>query len=233
MNDVSLIELENARKELLEKYSLDIESISTFKSKIKSISKEEADNLGKELFEIISKRDFKDDFEQVIELIINGANLEYKDDKKGNFSLLVCARKNYLQTFIVLIKAGANINQVNDYLTTATMASARHGNKEILEILILLKADINARCLDGDNALMSAKRHNQVECFDMLVDASCYLDNRNINNESVVDLNSTAKFDLSKMPSSVFVSEKSDVSFEDMQMLIDEARDKMLLITKR
>ena len=31
---------------------------------------------------------------------------------------------------ITLIKAGANVDQVNDYLTTAVMASARHGNKK-------------------------------------------------------------------------------------------------------
>ena len=175
MNNASLAMLENHRMELLKKYELDLENIKKFKEKIQQVSEEESTELGKELFELISTKGFNDDYEQALELIYKGANIEYKNEKKGDFSLLICARKNYLKTFLALVKAGANINQVNNYLTTPTMASARHGNKEMLEVLILMGADINARCLDGDNAIMSAKRHDQVECFDMLLRKSAYL----------------------------------------------------------
>ena len=138
MNNTSLVMLENNRVEFLKKYELDPESIKKFKETIQQVSEEESTELGKELFELISKKGFNDDYEKALELIYKGANIEYKNEKKGDFTLLICARKNYLKTFLALVKAGADINQVNNYLTTTAMASARHGNKEILEILIIM-----------------------------------------------------------------------------------------------
>lgn len=226
MNNVKLLSLQQEREEKLKKYGIDQEKIEEFKSKIKKVSTEEKEKLGKELFELISKKGYNDktEFEKVIELIYKGADIEYKDEKKGNFALLVCSRKNYVKTFIVLLKAGANINQVNNFLTTATMGSARHGNKEILEMLILMKADINARCLDGDNAIMSAKMHNQVECFNMLVKASAFLNNRNLANQTLSDLKGNAELDVSLL-TSCMLSKKT--TFEDTQDLLSEARIKM------
>ena len=227
MNNNSLIDLEKERLELIKKYGLDEKSINEFKSKIKKVSEEEATKLGSELFETVSRRWFNDNYEKVIELIYNGADIEYKDEQKGDFALIKCARKNHKKTFAALLKAGANVNQVNNYLTTATMASARHGCRDILEMLILMGADINARCLDGDNAIMSAKRHSQVECFNMLVSASAHLNNRNILNETLIDLSSTANFDLSKLSSSILPSNNNGVTFDDTQNLLDEATQKL------
>ena len=148
MNNVDILLLEQQRNEKLKSYELDQESINNFKSKIKIVSEEEKETLGKKLFDIINSKTFEEetDYEKVIELVYNGANIEYKDESKGDFALLRCARKNYLKTFLVLLRAGANIDQKNNYLTTATMASARHGNKEMLEILILMNADITKQC---------------------------------------------------------------------------------------
>ena len=46
----------------------------------------------------------------------------------------------------------------------------------------------------GDNAVMSAKRHNQIECFKMLMDAHAYLNNRNLINQTVLDIDSKSDF---------------------------------------
>lgn len=223
MNNTSLYDLENKRKELLRNNGLDEESIKEFRDKIKVVDDETKDSLGKQLLDLISKKDFNDDYEKVIELIYDGANIEYKNEKKGDFALLICARKNYFKSFLALIKAGANVNQVNNYLTSSVMVSARHGNHLILEILILLGADINLRCLDGDNAIMSAKRHDQVECFNMLVLYNAYLNNRNLLNQNLLDIDSKKSFDFVSKYSSVFLDSEEDVSYEDVLDVLDSA----------
>ena len=173
MNNVSLKELEEEKINKLKKYQLDTDSINEFKSNIKHVSEEESNKLGKELFDLIFKTSFCDEFDdyKVKKLIYNGANIEYKEEKKGLFPLLICVRKNYFKTFLLLLRAGASVNQVNKYLTTPTMDSARWGNKEILEILILMGSDINAWCQDYDTALITAVRHHKTDCIDVLKNA--------------------------------------------------------------
>lgn len=232
MNNVDLLLLEQQRIDKLKEYGLDPESIKEFKSKIKVVSEEEKITLGKELFELVTAKSYKDetDYEKVIELIYKGADIEYKNDTKGDFVLLRCARKNYLKTFLVLIKAGVNINQKNNYLTTATMASARHGNKEMLEILILMKADINAKSKDGDNALISARNHHQVDCFYMLVNAGANLAVISQDGHSIYTFNSDANFESPLLETSCKRESLRPTSFEDVHNLLEEARNKLLEI---
>ncbi len=231
MNNASLILLENAKLKKLEEYKLDERSISEFKDKIKEVDDETKNNLGKELFELISSKkkssEVTDDFtNKVIELIVNGADIEYKDNKKGDFSLLLCARKGFLEIAYLLLRAGANIDQVNNYLTTSTMAAARHGHKELLELLVLLGADVNAKCFDGDNALMSAKRHGQQECFDVLIHAQSHLTHRNIANQSILDLSGNVTFNTNYIEDSIISETIQSTSEEDVIALLDEAEKK-------
>ena len=226
MNNVDLLLLEKNNIKILKSYGLGTENICNFRKKIKKVSKEEATKLGKDLFDLLMTKQFDDngkDFDKVVELIYNGADIEYKDDKKGDFALLRCSRKNYVNSFIVLVKAGANINQKNNFLTTATMASARHGCKTILEILILLKADINVKCLDGYTAIMSARNHKQDECFYMLVNANANLSSKDQSNNSIYTFDYSEKFDspLLKLSGDQMIM----VSFEDTQNLLEEAKE--------
>lgn len=231
MNNSSLMILENAKLKKLEKYKLDEKSISEFKSKIKDVDDVAKNNLGEALLSLISSKEknskVTDDFtNDVMELIVNGANIEYKNKTKGDFSLLVCARKGFQEIAYILLRAGANVNQVNNYLTTPTMAAARHGCKELLELLILLGADVNAQCLDGDNALMSAIIHGQQECFDILVHAQTHLTHRNLANQSILDLSvNNVIFDPNFLERSSF-SEITSASEDDVKALIDEAEKK-------
>lgn len=228
MNNADILKIEIERKQVLEKYGLDEESIKAFRKKISKVSEEESRVLGQELFELISKKSYNEENEldKIIELIYKGANIEYKNEKKGDYSLLICSRKNYLKTFIVLLKTGANVNQLNNYLTTSTMAAARHGNKEILELLILMKADVNARCLDGDNAVMSAKRHNQIECFNILMNAHAYLNNRNLTNQTILDIDSKTDFGILSLSHSLRKDIPEEITFDDAKLLLDEAEQK-------
>lgn len=232
MNNVDLLLLEQHNIDKLKSYGLDPESIKEFKSKIKVVSEEEKTTLGKELFDLVNSKNYKDetDYEKVLELIFKGADIEYKNYEKGDFALLRCARKNYLRTFITLVKSGANINQKNNYLTTATMASARHGNKEILEILILMNADINAKSKDGDNALISARNHHQVDCFYMLVNAGANLSVISQDGHSIYTFTPNEKF-VSPLLETTYKKETiKPVSDADTYSILEEARNKMLEI---
>lgn len=231
MNNTSLLTLEQERLNTLKQYELDEESIQTFRSRITKVSEEESNKLGKELFDLVIKKSFNDDYEKVLDLVLKGANLEYVGGNKGNTVLMICARKNFLKSFLVLVRAGVNINHKNSYLTTATMTSARHGNKDILNILILMGADINARCLDGDNAIMSAKRHDQDECFQILYHANAILNNRNLINQSLIEIPSKNAVDLSSVKDRVVASAfAGKVSAIEPQRLIMEAEQKLLKI---
>lgn len=226
MNDTSLFTLENNRQQLYKYYGVDSDSIKEFMSSVATVSEEEANALGKELFELISKKGYNDSDGKAVAIIKRGANVEFKNDKKGDYALLVCARKGYIETFKVLIKRGANVNQVNNYFTTALMAAARHGRLDMVKILLLFGADINARCLDGDNALFSAKRHGQKACFDELLKANAILTTKNLANDTFLDVEGDVSFD-TKFLESRFRETVISVKEEDATELLDEAKQKV------
>lgn len=235
MNDMNIIRLDELKEHQLEINKLGKEEREEFQKHITKLSEEEADianKLGKQLYDLVVISDQSDkDIEKAIELIYNGANLEYKEPKKGDFALLVCARKDKRSLAYTLLRAGADVNQKNDYLTTATMAAARHGSKQILEMLILLGADVNARCLDGDTAIMSAKMHNQQECFDMLVKNGAHLVHRNDENKSLLDVDGRVEFDFSSINTPMFNFKTLNATEEDCKNLINQA--KQILKTKK
>lgn len=238
MNNSSLIELENNKLKKLEEYQLDEKSILEFQSKIKKVDEEESNRLGKELLELLSKKQpssvsLDELLDKAIELIKNGANIEYKEESKGNFPLLICARKGYIEIAYVLLKAGANVNQSNNYGTTALMATARHGHSELLQLLILLKADVNAKSRDGDDALMSAKRHNQQECADILIKEQAYLTHRNLENETILNVPGNISIDLSYIESSTLSEITTSKTEEDVLDLISEAEEKLNKIIQK
>lgn len=238
MNNSSLMELENNKLKKLEEYQLDEKSILKFQSKIEKVDEEESNRLGKELLELLSKKkpsslSLDELLDKAIELIKNGANIEYKEESKGNFPLLICARKGYIEIAYVLLRAGANVNQLNSYGTTALMATARHGHSELLQLLILLKADVNAKSRDGDDALMSAKRHNQQECADILIKEQAYLTHRNLENETILTVPGNISIDLSYIESSTLSEITTSKTEEDVFDLISEAEAKLNKIIQK
>ena len=126
MNNKSIEDIRNYRKG--KKFSTDyIENM--FKNNIKKVSQEEADKKGKELLDYLislkTKRYRNTDFEKVNKMIIqfieSGANLEMKTEDKKDYPLLICIRKNCIEGAFLLIYAGANVNQINNYHTTALL----------------------------------------------------------------------------------------------------------------
>ncbi len=69
---------------------------------------------------------------------------------------------------------------------------------------------------------MKEYKHNEVECFDLLVKAEAYLTNRNLINQTMFDITSTADFNLEELlcrPNTI----ESNTSFEDTQKLLQKA----------
>ena len=92
MNNADIIKIEIERKQVLEKYGLDENSIKNFRTKISKVSEEESNVLGQELFELISKKDYSEDKEldKVVELIDLLAKKLFK-----NFYCLIKIRGKY------------------------------------------------------------------------------------------------------------------------------------------
>ncbi len=155
----------------LEELGLTKENIETKKSKIKVVSLEEANSLGKELYDMV-KRTREDSNilrDKVEKLILAGANLEYKEPNKGRFSLMECCRREKYLLAILLLKYGALVDQDNNYKTSSLMRAARYGHVKLVDLFILMGADVNKKYADGETALFSAKRHARKECFDLLI----------------------------------------------------------------
>lgn len=221
MKKVKLKELEDNKVNKLKQYKLDKDSINEFKSKIKNVSIDESNKLAKELTDLIFKEDFNDDYEKVIELIISGANIEkclYDD-----CLFYVCLGKKYLKTLFVLLRSGININLPDIQRVTPLMLCAQLGNKEILELLILMGADVNIKNNVGENALSFALKNNYKECADILINAQVHLNCRNINNDSLIDTGESALILVLQDKSIYPVKEENLIADE----LIKEAENKL------
>lgn len=194
MDNVNQTEYEAHRLKVLEEKWYTDEMLTAFRRNInKKVKPVEALVLGKKLLELISTKGYSDldkdgKVAEVTKLIFAGANLEAEAEKTGDTCLIVCAKKNYYITFNLLVRAGAFINAQNNFMSTAAMWSARKGHKEILEDLILLNADINMRCQDGDTALHSAVRHNQIESVRLLIQSGVILNAQNNLGQDVLNI---------------------------------------------
>lgn len=217
MNNKDLDVLIEEGEKILKENGLDKDSINQYRSGIKQISIEESNELGKQLFEIISQKDYRDDTSKIEQLLLDGANPNYQDTAKGEFCLRRCARKKYVKTFILLLKAGANINLANNFGTTSIITAARFGSDKILDIGIHMGGDVNARPLDGDTAIMGAKNHSNIKCFDLLAASHAHLNTTNLSNKTIFD---------SSRDSSFF--ERSTYSTELLEQSLDTEEDSLL-----
>ena len=186
MKKVRLNDLENNKNDKLKQYKLDKESIEEFRSKIKQVSEEENNELGNKLVEYIFKDDFNDDYEKVIELIYNGAdaNIPFYDALLLNH----CCRKQYNKTLIVLIRAGIDIYCKDEFEYTPIMMCAEVGNKEILELLVLMDTNINYENSRGETALSLALENGHMECVDILINAQARFNLNDLNKYNLFTL---------------------------------------------
>ena len=182
-----VLSLEEKKKQRLKEYGI---SKEVFENKTKKKKKNtKKDNvLSKELFDTINSKNSSPDVKKIEALIKDGADVNYKEEEKGNYPLLICARKGYDEIAALLINNGADVNLVNNYGTTALMAAARHDNYELCEVLLILGADINAQCIDGDTALFSAKMHCNDNVVALLLNNQAQIYHRNQSGNLVTEV---------------------------------------------
>lgn len=177
---INIEKLEEKKRNFIE--LIEKENIS---ANIKKVSQEKADELGQELYKLISKKGYNDNWEEALKLVYNGANINILVNDGKDTPLLRCCRINYPKTVTMLIKAGVDVNLANNYGTTPLMSAARHNCKDILNMLIWIGADINKRCKDGDTALISAYRHDSASCYEILIRHQSSLTCKNVEGESI------------------------------------------------
>ena len=167
-------------------FGLDNDSINDFKERIKSVSDEKAQSLGKELLELLMKYDYDDDSFDAIKLIREGADVTYKDEN-GDFPLIICAKHNHLKTFISILKAGVDIHETDNQGMNSLMVASKYGYKEIAELAIILGTDVNMKSLDGNSALYYATTFGHNKCSDLLINAGAYINNHNLDEQMTDD----------------------------------------------
>ena len=222
-NIESVLSLEEKKKQRLKEYGISKEVFENKTTKKKKNTKK--DNvLSKELFDTLNSKTSSPDVKKIEALIKDGADVNYKEEEKGNYPLLICARKGYDEIAALLINNGADVNLANDFGTTALMAAARHDNYELCEVLLILGADINAQCIDGDTALFSAKMHCNDNVVALLLQNQAQIYHRNQSGNLVTEVKGGNHMiealipDFDKQPK---VEQSS--TYEDAMKLIEEA----------
>ena len=227
-SDVFVGDLEKKYLKIITDYGIKIEEIEKVKEQNKNVNDKKRAELGKELIDLILSKETLV-IEKAKDLISKGADVNYKSEPKGDFPLLICARKGYDEMAALLINSGADVNLANNYGTTALMAAARHDNAKLCIVLIRLGADVNASCKDGDTALFSAKMHGNDDCVKLLVQHNACLYHKNEKGESVLDVRGSATVIKKYIPKEETIAE---VTHEDAMKLIEEASKELPEIDK-
>ena len=87
----------------------------------------------------------------------------------GSTPLIWAVHNNDVPHVAQLLKAGAAVNQVNDYGATALSEAAVTGNVEVLRLLLKAGADVNAGNALGQTALMVIARTSNVAAARLLL----------------------------------------------------------------
>lgn len=192
MNPIeNIATLENDKLEKIKKWGLTPEDIAHNKASVQKVSSKKSLELGNKMLDIIRKKNYNEetsDYDEVLKLIKAGAFINFKsNDNKGFTGLILCARNGYMNTFITLLKYGADVNLPDFFGITPLMSACVHNYCEMVEILIILGADVNARCKDGDTPLICAKKHDSKEAYDLLIKANAQIGQKNICNKTSID----------------------------------------------
>jgi ankyrin repeat protein len=108
----------------------------------------------------------------VSDLIVLGANLEWKDEENGDLTPLhVAAEFGSVEIARMLIGAKADLNVQDKWEQTPLHVAANNGSVEIARMLIGAKADLNVQDEWEQTPLHVAARFGKVEIVRMLIDA--------------------------------------------------------------
>lgn len=242
MNNVSLKDLEKEQDKFKKKYGIDSRTLKKYRSGIAKVSKEESDKLASELYDyILTNKEITEEIAR--DYMMKGANPNYVitlPKSKGDTLLIRCIKLNYLFCALELLKAGADPNLCNDYKSSPLMWAVRKNSVDgnidqeiMVKILILMGADVNAQCLDGDTALTSARRHGQDNAAKLLINAGAFLNHLNLSNASPSDVSfQVSSHEVLEDVLNERRKRKKKVTEEDTMSLIDDASKSMGKVKK-
>lgn len=233
MFDVLFNDIEIEKEKILKENGLDQESIEEF-SKLIQVNEMMSEQLGKEIFDLlkptkIKKPETDDLINQIKDLIIRGADVNYASEGKGMTSLMRAESKNYKEIFNMLIRAGAKIDKRTTFGSTCLSWACQHLNTRVVLLLLVLGANPNNYCSDGYTPLHSAIFHNDLDSVKLLIKHGAYIDSVNISGESIYDfvMKSTEQEIKDFMLPLFDEKQKSEtINFDNPRKLILEARER-------
>jgi ankyrin repeat protein len=126
-------------------------------------------------------RKSKPNLNLVSDLIVLGANVDWRDEYNSNRTPLhVAAITGRLEIARMLIDAGANVNVQDDNGYAPLHVAAKYGNEEILRMLIDAGANVNVQSNTGWTPLHDVAYEGNVEIARILIDAKA---NVNVQDE--------------------------------------------------
>ena len=117
-----------------------------------------------------------------------GADVSLQN-KHGCTALFLASSRGRNEVVQLLVAASAAEADVKDIQGDTPLAIAlERGHLRVAEILVEVKADINAKNRDGETPLMIASRKGRLEAVRFLVKNGALLDNRNPDGETAFEL---------------------------------------------
>lgn len=142
---------------------------------------------------------YQEDFEQIVKLVLAGADVEAKNGN-GWTALVRAAINGYKEISEILVKAGANINAKDEDGKTALMWLSMCEAKERVDMLIKLGADVNVKGKNDQTALIFSVIVGRSQIVKMLIDAGADVNAKDAYGQTALKLaNISGQRDVVKM----------------------------------
>ena len=109
----------------------------------------------------------------------------------------VTEKLNHVKCVNILMRAGADVNAVTPFGTTALIAAAWWGFAKCMKSLLKGGTDVNATDHDGVTALMMASRGAHLECMNRLLDAGADVNATDNNGNNALSVHKKLVYDFS------------------------------------
>lgn len=128
----------------------------------------------------------KDDMAKI--LIDAGADVNFRSKATGESCILVASRNNAIKVVELLLKSGANVNDLDNQSHSPLMYAAHLDSPEIVELLLKNGANTELRDKEGTTAIIMAARIGAVSCMKMLIEAKANVNAQNVYKFSPLSL---------------------------------------------
>ena len=157
-----LDEIFGSKAEIIIKPNVKMPSKEEIDNRLCNVSDEDRKRYGKELLELISKDDYvenTDNLNKVKELLLKGADTEVVDNYI-NTGLMICIKKNLINTFKMYMLFNCNIFHKNKLGDDVLITCSRYNRNDMADILIDMGCIINGVNKLDESALSIAYENN-------------------------------------------------------------------------